>query len=90
MRKSMFIQMFFAACFIFATSAMAQNISATKENSASPENLIKNGSFEEGKDPGQYSTEGVGAKKHCALEHNNEDSGLYRQLLSLPQRQTMY
>ena len=62
MRKSMLIQMFFAACFIFAASAMAQNLSATKENSAPPENLIKNGSFEEGKDPGQFSTEGVGSK----------------------------
>ena len=89
MRKSILIQMFLAACFIFAASAMAQNLSATKENSAPPENLIKNGSFEEGKDPGQYSTKGW-IKKHCALEHNNGDSGLHRQLLSLPQWQTMY
>jgi len=62
MRKSMLIQVFFAACFIFAVTALAQNPSAPKESSTPPENLIKNGSFEEGRDPGQFSTEGVGSK----------------------------
>jgi len=61
MRKLMILMMVSVVCSFFAVSAAAQDISGGKKKSASV-NLIKNGGFEEGKDPGNFNAEVVGSK----------------------------
>lgn len=62
MRKFIFVLMVSVVSFIFAVSAVAEKLSAPKEKAAARKNLIVNGGFEEGKDPGGFSVEGVGSK----------------------------